>query len=50
MTDVEADADADADTDTDVVDGGLSVFQVLERLRAHHRKVSHSCDATETVL
>ena len=32
-----ADADADADTDTDVVDGGLSVFQVLERLRAHQR-------------
>ena len=34
MADVEA--DADADTDADVVDGGLSVFQVLERLRAHH--------------
>ena len=33
MTDVEA----DADTDTDVVDGGLSVFQVLERLKAHQR-------------
>ena len=31
-----ADVDADADADAGVVDGGLSVFQVLERLRAHH--------------
>ena len=37
IVDADAEVDADADADADVVDGGLSVFQVVERLRAHQR-------------